>query len=235
MNLPKDPIKVKSIVERYFDIAVISGKYANRFAIYKNLFLVSTVDICTIINKMGRPHINILDACCGDGTRYLMLREFLTDMGISVRKYKGVDLSSKMVEQVKAKGLDALRGDVSDMPYIEDDFYDVVLCLFGSFNTIPSERDRNSALRNFHKKLKKDGQLILDVFIEEKEGDRTYSSFGENVEGYIHDFTRESICYLLQNNGFRIVKRVEYEKVEVPTPQGKKIDIDLLLISEKSS
>jgi len=111
----------------------------------------------------------LLDVGCGRGG----FMERMTSDGV---KCKGVDLSSLMVEECKAKGLDAECIDVSEV----DGKYDAVVSIFDVLNFMDK-----SSLENFldaiAQKLNDDGIFIADI--------NTLYGFSDVAEGTMSNDT----------------------------------------------
>ena len=93
----------------------------------------------------------LLDVGCGRGG---FMERMISD-GV---KCKGVDLSSVMVEECKAKGLDAERVDVADV----SGEYDGIVCIFDVLNFLNKD-ELIGFLDSIAKRLNDGGVFIADI------------------------------------------------------------------------
>ncbi len=94
---------------------------------------------------------NILDVGCGNGR----MLEILGEKGYKAR---GIDLSSKMVEIAKAKGVDARRQNISEV----EEKYDAIVAVADVLNYMDI-KSLKRFLRYIKNALKKGGVFICDI------------------------------------------------------------------------
>lgn len=144
----------------------------------------------------------ILDAGCGSG-KYsipLKMRGFdVVSLDISFRALEMLRKSSKTRELE----IDIMAANVFQLPFMDDSF-DLVWC-YGVLQHLLS-KERNTAVREFERILKKEGVLFIEVFGKD---DMRYGgtevepdTFSRNSGIIYHYFDRKEIEELL--NGFSI-------------------------------
>ena len=111
--------------------------------------------IASELNK--EPFTDLLDCGCGTGPMISLLYEAAPD-----RHYTGIDLTPKMIEVAKAKGLkgvDWVVGDCERLPFDEASF-DAVICS-NSFHHYP---DPQAFFHSVRRVLRPNGRLILQDY-----------------------------------------------------------------------
>jgi SAM-dependent methyltransferase len=96
----------------------------------------------------GRPR-RVLDAGCGTGD---FAESVATKLGCDV---VGIDLSERMVELTRARGIEALVGDVQELPYAEGEF-EAVAANWMLYH-LP---DLDRGLAELHRVLRPGGRLV---------------------------------------------------------------------------
>ena len=107
-----------------------------------------------VAEAMKEPFSDLLDAGCGTGAMLGMFKKDYPD-----KHYTGVDLSEKMIETAKKKGLAGVRfvaGDCENFPF-PDNSFDVVTCSM-SFHHYPDPEQFFISLKRV---LRPGGRLIL--------------------------------------------------------------------------
>lgn len=129
-----------------------ADKYETPEAGIYNLCKNDYPDILAEIRK--EPFRDLLDAGCGTAPMIsLLIREF------PEARYTGIDLTPRMIEVARAKGLpntNLVCGDCENLPFPEASF-DVIICS-QSFHHYPQPQDFFNSVR---KCLRPNGRLIL--------------------------------------------------------------------------
>ncbi len=167
-----------------------------------------------------------LDAACGSGDVSLKILEHSTS-----QKLIGVDFCKELLDIAKLKCAKYPRAsfelaDCSNMSQFKDDTFKSITIAFGFRNF----QDRKKCLGEFHRILKKDGQLlILEVARPEKFGAKLVSFFmnkicpiiakiaGSNMQDYVYLaktaqlFPNETeFKSILENAKFSNYKRINF-------------------------
>jgi ubiquinone/menaquinone biosynthesis C-methylase UbiE len=200
-----------------------------------------------ILNRLQKTYkhdIRMLDVGCGTGRR---TEKYKLKLDRSV--IYGCDLSPRMIKIAQTKQIDKVILSDMSMIQLQNESFDVILCLFNTFGYLVSHQQRLQTLINFNKMLKVNGYLFLDVmnrwhtgeglnykksiFSLCKEniksmlsstitnGDKIFllSFNGKKVDGWVHGFSNSEMRLLLKKSGFS-VKEVLY--VGYDTGQIKK-------------
>jgi len=162
----------------------------------------------------------ILDVGCGEGTLAVEIER-------RGAKVIGVDMSSEMIEQCQAKGIEAYVGSVTDLPYDEE--FDAIF----SNATLHWIKNSKSAVQNIAKSLKSSGHFVCEFGGEGnayalvsamQEVFEKHPEFGE-FENPWYFPSVEEYTTLLESEGFK----VEYmDIIPRPTPMddiGNWLDI----------
>lgn len=140
------------------------------------------------------PHMEILDFGCGTGLLAFKVAPL-------VRSVSGVDLSEKMLEQLRAKNTPS----VSVTPVYADILKEPLSMTFhGIISSMALHHVENLGLlfRAFHAMVKKDGFLALADLEEEDGGFHTHGN-----EGVYHlGFNREELRRIIEEAGFTNVR-----------------------------
>ena len=101
------------------------------------------------------PHINereILEAGCGTGL-------VLEGLARLARRAVGVDISAGMLEKARERGLEVVKGSVTDLPFTDDSFDAVV-----SFKVLAHVADLRRALAECARVTRPGGILVLEFY-----------------------------------------------------------------------
>ena len=94
----------------------------------------------------------ILEAGCGTGL-------ILDGLSRIARRAVGVDISAGMLEKARARGLEVLKGSVTDLPFADDSFDAVV-----SFKVLAHVPDLRRALAECARVTRPGGTLVLEFY-----------------------------------------------------------------------
>ncbi len=101
------------------------------------------------------PHINereILEAGCGTGL-------VLEGLARLAKRAVGVDISAGMLEKARERGLEVVKGSVTDLPFADDSFDAVV-----SFKVLAHVPDLRRALAECARVTRPGGTLVLEFY-----------------------------------------------------------------------
>lgn len=184
-----------------------------------------------VFRKYLNPKDKILDVGCGTGRTTFPLNNLgYTDI-------IGIDLTPEMIEI--AKGLNVhfnseiefKVGDATKLEFLDCTF-DVAIFSFNGLMSIPNSTNRNKALNEINRVLKKAGKFIFtthdrereeqyfDFWKEEKQkwdsgnqnpmlfefGDLITKSKNESREIFIHIPNQDEVNKLLEKNGFELIE-----------------------------
>ncbi|MFH0898614.1 MAG: class I SAM-dependent methyltransferase [bacterium] len=130
----------------------------------------------------------ILDLACGYGRLTIPLAK-------AGYKIEGIDLVPNFIRKAKALAKEEnLKitfkiGDMRDLPY-KDDTFDVVMCIWSSFNHLLTEEDQIGALKEIIRILCKNGFAIIDLPYFKKPT-KEQLRLGEFLDKEHHLFKRE--------------------------------------------
>jgi len=103
---------------------------------------------------------SILEIGCGNGKNML----FRDDLD-----FYGIDLSEKQVEICKKKNLNVNVGNMTSLPFNENQF-DYAICI-ATYHHLDNDIDRKKSLEEMYRILKKNGQILLTVWAIEQDLD----------------------------------------------------------------
>jgi len=182
--------------------------------------------------KFVKPEQNILDAGCGNGRLYQLLKN-------KNIKYLGIDNSDALISEAKTKYQfgNFRQMDLLDL-HFETETFDIVFCI-AALQHIPSKELRLQVLKDFHHILKPNSYLLMtnwnlwqakyfwqtlkysfssiagkhreldikDVYMPWK------ARFGV-VDRYYHAFTKKELASLLEQAGFKVEEQYYVKKGE---------------------
>ncbi|MEM8523531.1 MAG: class I SAM-dependent methyltransferase [Bacteroidota bacterium] len=184
-----------------------------------------------VFEKYLKPSDRILDLGCGTGRTTFPLYQ------LSYENIRGVDLTPEMIESAKALDthfeldINFQVGDATNLA-LEDSHFNAVIFSFNGIMSIPSQTNRNQALQEIHRVLKKDGIFIFTTHDRDKEeeyltfwkeekarweakeqnprlyefGDLITDSKNENSEIFIHIPNQAEVENWLMNHGFEVLE-----------------------------
>lgn len=136
----------------------------------------------------------ILDVGCGTGR----LLERLRDAGAAVT---GIDVSRRMVEQARRRGLNVFHSDIT--AFETDECFDVVVSVL-TFNYI---ENKASALHTIHSLLETRGRLVIAS--DEQTEDTAVPRGKEAVTAPYFPCSKDEYKDLLKQSGFCVEKTVD--------------------------
>ena len=102
----------------------------------------------------------LLDVGCGTGTHLMYLKDRYQTMGF--------DISEEMLSIARAKcpGINFVQGNMVSMEL--NQFFDVIICLFGAITYLTSEEDLQLTIQSFSKHTNPGGIIVIEpLFTEE--------------------------------------------------------------------
>lgn len=141
-------MQVLETIEKFYSSDKIVKFYSE-----KSLFPDERIVFSKYLTQKGR----ILDLCCGAGRAAFPLSE----MGFEVI---GVDINERLIKAARkrASGFPNTGFILSDIEKVEfpENYFDYILILHNSLESIPKNKKRNNILRKLNRCLKKEGLLI---------------------------------------------------------------------------
>lgn len=179
---------------------------------------------------------SMLAMCCGTGRRPANIKEL---SGLNLDLY-GLDVSEKMCEEARNKGLQVHCSDILDLDIEKMGTFDAITYLY-AFGHLSSRNDRISVLSSVKKMLNEGGTFYADLFclnnIHERggaiqalhsslrlpsqgyeSGDIFYRRKNGAATAYLHYFTRDEVYDLFESAGFT---NVQIQKVGYTIDSGK--------------
>jgi len=83
-----------------------------------------------------------------------------------ILKFKGIDISIKLVDICRNKGFDVIKAPMTSIPF-EDNSFDGIICI-ASYHHLNNDIDRQKTLNEIYRILKKDGIAFLEVWSKEQ-------------------------------------------------------------------
>lgn len=173
---------------------IIKGKYHATNAISKQIFNLFGKYISALPSKIGK----ILDFGCNCGEILYMLKKSGFDV-------YGMDINKIAVEKCHNHGLsNVCLGIEKDLNIYPDNFFDS----FRASHVIEHMVDPKTFIKLAHKKLKKDGELIIQTPNINSPGILfgKHTKYYYDIPRHIILFSNNSIRYLLNKNGFNKIK-----------------------------
>lgn len=169
--------------------------------------------LAQIFQKYGNVK-DVLDVGCGSGSHLARLGKFgMTGMG--------VDLNPKMIAFARSK-YPKLSFELKDMRSLTfRNRFDAVICLCTTFTYNTTNEDVVSALRGFHRALRRGGLLVIDLFnpisfIEKRE-------FKEKMElSYSEVGLRSELEHQIDERAQLLIAKQTTIRLE----ENKKIDVN---------
>lgn len=189
-----------STAERYDSWGSREEEYSSQS---KSLEIAKFNEILSLIKI--KENTKILDVATGTG---IYLIEALKKGGAGY----GVDISKKMLEQVKKKIIKfklkgkiirIIKGDAEKLPF-PSNFFDVVICI-GMFEYYPLGKVK-TFLEEIKRVLKKEGSLIADFPNKNDKGIYEFQEKERSVGHEIYIYKGDKINEFLKHMGFRIIK-----------------------------
>lgn len=117
-------------------------------------------------NLEGSKIKKIVDVACGTGDMIEFWKKEASKRGVEIESIDGVDPSFEMlkVAKEKCKNVAFHEGFATELPF-EDGSVDIVSIVYGIRNVV----DREDALKEFHRVLKKGGLLVILEFTKEEQ------------------------------------------------------------------
>ena len=168
-------------------------------------FINKYVDVANSSDKV----VKVLDIGCGGGR--------------NIKTYKnskiniiGLDNSSEFVKLCKNDDLEVVLSDMTSIPFPDNHFDN--LMVIASFHHLTNVGDRNKALQEMCRILKRNGTMMLSVWskIQPEKTKRKFSDWGDtlvpwkNLKGEVFDryyyiFRLDEIKHLFLDNGLHII------------------------------
>ncbi len=113
--------------------------------------------------KQFSPGSVMLDNGCGNGKNML----YRTDL-----KFQGIDLSDKLVEISKSKGLDVIEGSMTSLPWNSNSFDGIITV--ASYHHLSTDEERACAINEMYRVLRPGGKALIVVWAMEQPEDSTF-------------------------------------------------------------
>jgi ubiquinone/menaquinone biosynthesis C-methylase UbiE len=106
----------------------------------------------------------ILEVGCGNGKNMLYRKDF---------NFYGMDVSKKQIEICEKKKLNVRQGSMTELPY-DSNYFDYIICI-ATYHHLDNDIDRQKALNEMKRVLKKGGKILITVWAMEQEEDSNFS------------------------------------------------------------
>lgn len=137
------------------------------------------------------PDSKALDLCCGTGDISKLLSK-----STYIKEITGVDFSGKMLEIAQTKNSDNkikyINADCTNLPF-EDNTFDIAVMFFGLRNI----DDKDSALKEIRRILKKNAQFLFVDFINGKSKLNFLYNFWVKFSAYLFNADKSAYKYLI--------------------------------------
>lgn len=111
----------------------------------------------------------VLDNGCGNGKNMLYRKDL---------QMVGIDISKEQVNICKAKGLTVIESSMILLNF-PDNYFDNIICV-ASYHHLDNDLDRQLALNEMYRCLKKGGQILITVWAMEQEPDSLYTFYNKD-------------------------------------------------------
>jgi ubiquinone/menaquinone biosynthesis C-methylase UbiE len=146
----------------------------------------------------------LLDVACGTGIFIETLKEKNKNIKIT-----GIDFAQNMIDQATIKFPDTnfIVADIVNLPF-DDNSFSKVICL----NSFPHFEDKNKAIKEIGRVLKKDGIFLLAHTNSKSNIDNHHRNVGGLIaEDILPD--NETMNAMLADNGFKNIAFIDNDKV----------------------
>lgn len=196
-----------------------SGSIPRTYDEYLGPFLFEPFAL-DLVQRLGDDKVkNVLEVACGTGIVTCHLRENLEGSVLLTATDINPDMLTIARANISGDNILWDVADMADLPY-PDEFFDLVICQFGLM-LVP---DKERALAEIIRVLKKDGRVLFNVWGDSKEngiwaiGMNVIGSFlGENpIPQNIGPFSmkdEKETLRLLERSGFREIQAEPVKKV----------------------
>jgi len=106
---------------------------------------------------------NVLEIGCGNGKNMLYRDDLI---------FQGIDISEKQFEICKRKGLQVQVSSMCNLPF-EDNLFDYQICV-ATYHHLDNDIDRQKALKEMYRTLKKGGYVLITVWSMTQEIDSKF-------------------------------------------------------------
>jgi SAM-dependent methyltransferase len=86
--------------------------------------------------------------------------------------FKGIDLSNKLVDICKTKGLDVIEGSMTYLPYKTEHFDGIIAV--ASYHHLSTDEERKAAIEEMYRVLKPGACALIVVWAMEQPNDSTF-------------------------------------------------------------
>jgi ubiquinone/menaquinone biosynthesis C-methylase UbiE len=168
-------------------------------------FINKYVDVANSSDKV----VKVLDIGCGGGRN---IKTYQTNK----IEITGLDNSSEFIKLCKNDDLEVVLSDMTSMPFPDNHFDN--LMVIASFHHLTNLEDRNKALQEICRILKRNGTMMLSVWskIQPEKTKRKFSAWGDTLvpwknlkgevfERYYYIFRLDEIKQLFLDNGLNII------------------------------
>lgn len=172
----------------YYRDVIRSGGYSTTMAELRRSQYAHFIDMCHLKGK------KFIEIGCGQGEFLQVLTEF------PVQAY-GIEHKVDLVELARAKGLNVEHDFAEDETVkLKNGPFDAFL----SFNFLEHQPDPNGMMRCIYENLTEDGYGLITVpsfeYILE------HDAFYELLRDHIANYTQDSLRFLVEKNGFRVLE-----------------------------
>lgn len=174
-----------------------------------------------IIGKYGLSGKKILEVGCGQGEFLSVLQEFDVEAW-------GIENRRQLVELAKDKGLNVIKGFITDEENPAGKFgpYDAFL----SFNFLEHQPNPNAMLECIYENLSEDGVGLITV--PSFEYIMQYDGYYEFLRDHIAYYTFDSLKFLVNKNGFEVLEEEMINRDTLSIVVRKRKVLDLFQISQ---